>query len=62
MKVDTYIQYWAHMLDEAFCKDKLLTEGKHWPEDYIKTGINLVKASPLGQQPWYLDAYIQQDN
>lgn len=21
MKVDKYIQYWAHMLDEAFCKE-----------------------------------------
>lgn len=47
-KFDKQIHYWTHMLDEAFCKDSLLTEGKHWPEDYIKTGINLVKASPLG--------------
>ena len=43
--VDPQIHYWAHMLDEAFCKDRMLTEGKHWPKDYIKTGINLVKAS-----------------
>lgn len=49
------------MLDEAFNKEQFLTEGKHWPEDYIKTGINLVKASQLGQQSWYIDSYIQQD-
>jgi len=36
------------MLDECFHKEQFLTEGKHWPEDYIKTGINLVKASSLG--------------
>jgi len=27
---------------------KVLTEGKHWPKDYIKTGVNMVKASSLG--------------
>lgn len=58
MKIDRQIYYWTHMLDEAFCKDRMLTEGKHWPEDYVKTGINLVKASPLGKQPWYTDSYI----
>ena len=52
--------YWAHMLDECFNKQMLL-EGKHWPEDYVKTGINLVKASSLGQQSWYSNSYIQQD-
>ena len=48
------------MLDEAFDKS-MLTEGKHWPEDYIKTAFNLIKASKLGQQPWYTDNYIKQD-
>ena len=48
------------MLDECFNKQMLL-EGKHWPEDYVKTGINLVKASSLGQQSWYSNSYIQQD-
>ena len=42
------IQYWAHMLDEAFSKDALLTEGKHWPEDYEKTAFNLIKQSSVG--------------
>ena len=61
MKLSDYqIHYWAHMLDEAFNKH-MLTEGKHWPADYVKTGINLVKASQLGQQSWYLDSYIQQN-
>ena len=59
------IHYWAHMLDGAFCKSTLassmLTEGKHWPEDYIKTATNLIKSSALGKQPWYSDNYIKQD-
>ena len=46
------------MLDEAFDKN-MLTEGKHWPDDYIKTAFNLIKASKLGQQPWYIDNYIE---
>ena len=55
------IHYWAHMLDEAFSKDALLTEGKHWPEDYAKTAFNIIKQSPVGQQSWYSDNYISQD-
>ena len=47
MKTDKQIHFWAHMLDEAFNKH-MLTEGKHWPEDYIKTAINLIKQSPIG--------------
>lgn len=30
-------------------KIHMLTEGKHWPEDYMKTAFNAIKASPLGQ-------------
>lgn len=26
-------------------KKKLITEGKHWPEDYVKTARNMVKQS-----------------
>lgn len=44
---DRMIHYWAHMLDEAFCKT-MLAEGKHWPEDYIRTAYNAIKASKLG--------------
>ena len=47
------------MLDEAFNKDALLTEGKHWPEDYTKTAFNLIKQSPIGQQSWYSDNFIK---
>ena len=57
MKEDKMIHYWAHMLDEAFCK-QVLTEGKHWPEDYVKTAYNLIKQSALGKAPWYTDAFI----
>ena len=60
MKTDKQIHFWAHMLDEAFSKH-MLCEGKHWPEDYIKTAVNLVKQSPIGQQSWYSDELIQQD-
>ena len=42
-------------------RKKLISEGKHWPVDYIKTGINMVKGSSLGKQSWYSDSYIQQD-
>ena len=31
-----------------FGKNIFLTEGKHWPADYIKTAINTIKASKLG--------------
>lgn len=47
VKIDKQIYFWAHMLDEAFSKH-VLTEGKHWPEDYIKTAVNLIKQSPIG--------------
>ena len=30
-------------------KKAVLTEGKHWPEDYVKTAVNLIKTSKLGQ-------------
>ena len=42
------LYYWTHMLDEAFNKN-IITEGKHWPEDYVKTAFNTIKASALGQ-------------
>ncbi len=61
MDISQQICFWAHMLDEAFGKDVFLTEGKHWPEDYIKTAFNAIKSSPIGQQPWYSDDYIKQD-
>ena len=54
------LYYWTHMLDEAFNKN-VITEGKHWPEDYIKTAFNTIKASALGQQSWYSNEYIQTD-
>ena len=31
------------MLDEAFPEDAMLAEGKHWPEDYVKAAINMLK-------------------
>ena len=31
------------MLDEAFPEDAMLVEGKHWPEDYIKAALNMLK-------------------
>ena len=39
----------------------IITEGKHWPEDYVKTAFNTIKASALGQQSWYSNEYIQTD-
>ena len=54
------LYYWTHMLDEAFNKN-IITEGKHWPEDYVKTAFNTIKASALGQQSWYSNEYIQTD-
>ena len=54
------LYYWTHMLDEAFNKN-IITEGKHWPEDYIKTAFNTIKSSQLGQQSWYSNEYIQTD-
>jgi len=40
---------------------RLISEGKHWPADYIKTGINMVKSSQLGKQSWYNDDFIAKD-
>ena len=37
---DYRIKFWTRILDEA-----MLAEGKHWPEDYIKTAINKLKAA-----------------
>ena len=42
-------------------KNKMLTEGKHWPEDYVKTAYNAIKDSQLGKQSWYSDEYIKKD-
>ena len=27
---------------------RFLSEGKHWPEDYVKTAFNAIKNSELG--------------
>jgi len=54
------IHYWAHMLDESFNK-QMLNEGKHWPEDYLKTAFNAIKNSPLGQLHIYSDEFIKKD-
>lgn len=40
---------------------QFLTEGKHWPADYVKTAYNMVKQSELGKQSWYYDEYINAD-
>ena len=42
-------------------RKQLISEGKHWPEDYEKTAFNLIKQSLIGQQSWYTDDYIKQD-
>ena len=60
MNIENKIYYWAHMLDESFNKH-IMNEGKHWPADYIKTAINTINASKLGQAPWYSDDFIQID-
>lgn len=41
--------------------ESMLSEGKHWPEDYIKTAFNTIKNSDLGKQSWYTDDLIKQD-
>ena len=48
-------------IKESNGMNSMLTEGKHWPADYVKTGINMVKASQLSKHPWYTDAFIRQD-
>ena len=35
--------------------ESVISEGKHWPEDYIKTAFNTIKNSELGKQSWYTD-------
>lgn len=59
MNFEQQLHYWTHMLDEAF--PNMLTEGDHWPEDFVRKAYNQVKQSPLGQTAWYKDQYIQQD-
>ena len=34
-------------------RESMLSEGKHWPEDYVKTGRNLINGSQLRSQSWY---------
>lgn len=41
--------------------ESMLSEGKHWPEDYIKTAYNTIKNSELGKQSWYTDDFITKD-
>ena len=41
--------------------ESILSEGKHWPEDYKKTAINTIKKSSLGRTSWYSDDLIKQD-
>ena len=53
--IDTYLKLQSMILNESF---SLLTEGKHWPEDYLKTAFNTIKNSPLGKTSWYKDEYI----
>ena len=43
MHFKSQLHYWTHMLDEAFPEDAMLVEGKHWPEDYIKAALNMLK-------------------
>ena len=35
--------------------ESILTEGKHWPEDYKKTAINTIKNSKMPELKWYYD-------
>ena len=49
------------MINIKYIYESILTEGKHWPADYVKTAFNAIKASPLGQQSWYSDNFINQD-
>jgi len=39
----------------------ILTEGKHWPEDYAKTAYNTIKNSPLGKTSWYSEEFLLRD-
>ena len=42
-------------------ENMFVSEGKHWPEDYKKTAINMIKSSPLSGVAWYSDDLIEQD-
>ena len=62
LALDTHIKWFLEKKDNMLKdKRKILTEGKHWPEDYVKTAFNAIKASPLGRQSWYTDNFIKQD-
>ena len=39
----------------------MISEGKHWPADYVKTAYRTIKNSSLGKQPWYKDEYLLRD-
>ena len=41
--------------------ERLVVEGKHWPEDYKKTAYNTIKNSELGKTNWYSDDFINAD-
>ncbi len=47
--------------EEHLAESSLLTEGKHWPEDYVKTAFNTIKNSNLGKQSWYKEEYLLRD-
>ncbi len=38
--------------------ESVISEGKHWPADYIKTAKNTVKASKVGDKKWFEDIYL----
>lgn len=38
MNFEQQLHYWTHMLDEAF--PNMLTEGDHWPEDFVRKAYN----------------------
>ncbi len=40
---------------------KILSEGKHWPEDYVKTAKNTILNSDLGKASWYSEKAIESD-
>lgn len=41
--------------------EAILSEGRHWPEDYRTLAFNRIKNSPIGNTFWYTDEYIQTD-
>ena len=38
--LESRLSFWNRMLREA-----MLVEGKHWPEDYIKAALNMLKTT-----------------